>query len=76
MYLAGIDKHDIIFFELIAASLNAVGYITTQMNQDFVEIMIVEIYIQLVFIFEMKYFKRLRQVAGFCIIWIHTMLLW
>ena len=50
MYLAGIDKHDIIFFKVIAASLNAVGYIATQMNQDFVEIMIVEIYIQLVLI--------------------------
>ena len=50
MYLAGIDKHDIIFFKVIAASLNSVGYIAAQMNQNFVEIMIVEIYIQLVLI--------------------------
>ena len=44
MNLAGIDKHDIMFFELIAA-LNAVGYIAVQMNQNFVEIMVMEIYI-------------------------------
>ena len=31
MNLAGIDKHDIMFFELIAAALNAVGYIAVQM---------------------------------------------
>ena len=37
MSLAGIDKHDIMFFELIAAAL--------QMNQNFVEIMVMEIYI-------------------------------
>ena len=45
MNLAGIDKHDIIFFELIAAALYAVGYIAVQMNQNFVEIMVMEIYI-------------------------------
>jgi type IV secretory pathway VirB3-like protein len=45
MNLAGIDKHDIMFFELIASALNAVGYIAVQMNQNFVEIMVMEIYI-------------------------------
>ena len=40
MNLAGIDKYDIMFFELIAAALNAVGYIAVQMNQNFVEIMV------------------------------------
>lgn len=45
MNLAGIDKYNIMFFELIAAALYAVGYIAVQMNQNFVEIMVMEIYI-------------------------------
>ena len=45
MNLAGIDKHDIMFFELIAGALSALGYIAVQMNQNFVEIMVMEIYI-------------------------------
>ena len=45
MNLTGIDKHDIMFFELIAAAFNAVGYIAVQMNKNFVEIMVMEIYI-------------------------------
>ena len=32
MNLAGIDKHDIMFFELIAAALYAVGYSVLQGN--------------------------------------------
>ena len=34
MNLAGIDKHDIMFFELIAAALYVLGYIAVQMDQN------------------------------------------